>query len=84
MNGEAACGLAREAAGLSIGDAARKARISIAYLRQVERGGAPYRLARRLARLYGCSANVFIKRRQRQSEEVKLARHANGVNTTAN
>lgn len=51
---------ARIAAGLSVREAARRARISMAYLRRVERYGAPYALARRLAALYCCSITVFL------------------------
>ena len=54
--------LAREKAGLTPEAAAQQARISVGYLRQIERSGrdCSYRLATRLARLYGCSANVFL------------------------
>lgn len=52
---------AREAAALTLDVAARKARVSVSYLRRIERhGGATYALAMRLARLYGCSAHVFL------------------------
>jgi len=55
--------LAREAAGLSLEEAAKRARVCVAYLRAIERhGGASYGLAVRLSRLYGCSANVFLYR----------------------
>ena len=52
--------VARENAGLSLIEAARRARVSPSYLRQVERHGASYVLARRLAMLYGCSLNTFL------------------------
>lgn len=52
---------AREAARLTVEQAARQVRICPAYLRRIERhGGATYALAMRLARLYGCSANLFL------------------------
>lgn len=52
---------ARNRAGLSLEDAARRARICVSYLRRVERSGdCSYVLAMRLARLYRCSANVFL------------------------
>lgn len=52
---------ARDRAGLTLEDAARRARIGVSYLRQVERSGdCSYVLAMRLARLYRCSANVFL------------------------
>jgi len=52
---------AREAAGLTLDQAAKQARICSSYLRAVERrGGASYVLAMSLTRIYGCSANVFI------------------------
>ena len=56
-------GAAREArldAGLSLAEAARRARVSPAYLRRVEREGAPYVLARRLASLYTCRIDLFL------------------------
>lgn len=54
---------ARNRAGLTIEDAAQKARVCTQYLRGIERGRGTYcsyPLALRLARLYGCSANVFL------------------------
>jgi hypothetical protein len=52
---------ARSRAGLTIEDAARQARVCVAYLRRVERSGdCSYPLAMRLSRLYRCSANVFL------------------------
>ena len=55
---------ARLQAGLSLHDAARKARIGMDYLRQVERRGAPLHLARRLAAIYQCNLNVFLPMRR--------------------
>jgi predicted transcriptional regulator len=46
--------MARATAGLSLGEAAKCARISIPYLRQVEREGANYSLTSRLSAIYGC------------------------------
>lgn len=54
---------ARKAAGLSLREAARRARISEAYLRQIESKGAPYHLARRLAALYECRVDLFLPKR---------------------
>ncbi len=52
---------ARQAARLSVEQAARLARVCPAYLRRVERrGGASYPLARRLSRLYGCPISCFL------------------------
>lgn len=53
---------AREQAGLTIEEAARKARVCPAYIRRAEsgRGAVSYSLAMRLSRLYGCSANAFL------------------------
>lgn len=52
---------ARQDAGLSLQQAAKLARVCPAYLRRVEKhGDAPYVLAMRLARLYSCSANIFL------------------------
>src|SRR5579863_1246636 len=54
---------AREKAGLSVEEAAKRARVCVPYLRAVERrGGASYVLAMRLARLYRCSATIFLYR----------------------
>jgi hypothetical protein len=47
------------AAGLSLADAARQARISPAYFRRLARHGAPYGTAIRLARVLGCSVESF-------------------------
>ena len=60
---------AREAAGLSLADAARRARVSPSYLRRIElHGGAPYVLAKRLCRIYRCSIHLFLPSSPRQSE----------------
>jgi len=50
----------REAAGLTLLDAARHAGVTPDYLRRIERQGqAPYVLAQKLARRYGCSSMIF-------------------------
>jgi hypothetical protein len=51
---------ARQEAGFSIAEAARRAAVSEGYLRRVERLGAPYLLARRLAGLYRCPVELFL------------------------
>ena len=52
---------ARERAGLTIEQAARKARISAAYLRKVERGGCDsFPLAERLSEILGCRIDLFL------------------------
>ena len=52
---------AREAAGFSLREAARRSRIHPRYLRRIEKGGgAPYVLAVRLAHMYGCSVGIFL------------------------
>jgi transcriptional regulator with XRE-family HTH domain len=55
--------LAREAAGLTLIEAGRRARVSPAYLGQLERTGRfPYHLAQRLLRIYGggCTLMSFL------------------------
>lgn len=53
--------LAREMAGLTIEEAARRARIGVQYLRQVERNGrASFTLAQRLCALYQCRLDIFL------------------------
>lgn len=57
---------ARHAAGLSVDKAARAVGISVGYLRQLESSGAaPYRISRRLAKVYGVSISMFIRGRQK-------------------
>jgi transcriptional regulator with XRE-family HTH domain len=51
---------AREAAGLDLRTAARRARVSSRYLAHVERHGAPFCLAERLAGLYQCRIDAFL------------------------
>ena len=52
---------AREAAGLSPEQAAKKARIGLAYLKRIERCGCDcYQLSLELARLYQCRVDLFI------------------------
>ncbi len=54
--------LARLQAGLSVREASRRTRYCEEAIRLAERGGgrASYRLATTLAKLYKCSANVFL------------------------
>lgn len=52
--------VAREAAGLTIEQAAKKAGLSPEYLRRLERRGAPFYTAERLAAIYGCRMDVFL------------------------
>lgn len=54
--------LARERAGITLSAAARRARVSERYLRGVERNGAEYALAVRLAGIYGCRIELFLGR----------------------
>lgn len=75
---------AREAESLSIEEIARRAEISVEYLKRIENGIAngggcsiSYPLALRLARLYRQSANVFLTKgqsgdRQRTQRKRKL------------
>jgi transcriptional regulator with XRE-family HTH domain len=51
---------ARESVGLTLEAAARRARVTPDYLRRVERHGASYVLARRLAALYNCPIDAFL------------------------
>lgn len=60
--------MARESRGLSLREAARRAGICEAYLRRVERQGAPYHLARRLAHLYQCPIQVFLPTKPTRKE----------------
>lgn len=53
--------LAREKAGLTVEEAAEKARVGVQYLRQVERNGrASFALAQRLCALYQCRLDIFL------------------------
>ena len=53
--------LAREMAGLTVEEAAKKARVGVQYLRQVERNGrASFALAQRLCALYRCRLDIFL------------------------
>lgn len=51
---------ARITAGLTLGEAARRARICVTYLRRVENHGAPYCLALRLSHIYECPIDAFL------------------------
>ena len=53
---------AREQVGLSIDQAAKKLRISVRYLQQIEHHGSPsYSTALRVSALYHCPADIFLK-----------------------
>jgi len=52
--------LARETVGLTLEQAAKRARITPQYLMQVERKGASFSLAQRLSRLYDCRIDFFL------------------------
>lgn len=53
--------LSRELSGLTIEQAARRARVGSAYLRGIERqGGAGYYLAQRLSAIYQCRIEIFL------------------------
>lgn len=51
---------ARVAAGLTLEEAARRARVCVAYVRRAERQIAPYTLALRLSHIYGCRIDTFL------------------------
>ncbi|MEN6415837.1 MAG: helix-turn-helix transcriptional regulator [Armatimonadota bacterium] len=51
---------ARLAAGLTLEEAAKRARVCVAYLRSVEREGASFVLATRLSRIYNCGMDEFL------------------------
>src|SRR5579872_7232393 len=75
---------ARQTAGLNLEEAAKKAQICPAYLRAVERrGGASYVLAMRLARLYGCSANVFLYSKGSETPERTASRQRRSLTKTS-
>lgn len=72
---------AREAAGLTLEAAAKRARVSPAYLRKLEAGGQySYVLAVRLSRIYGASGTAFISRGRRAGEEEQQG--ASGAEST--
>jgi hypothetical protein len=54
---------AREKVGLTLEQAAKKARVGVAYLRYVERHGCSFVLAERLSRIYACNIDVFLPTR---------------------
>lgn len=61
MKTSTAAQYARESAGLTLDQAAKRARVGRSYLRAIElHGGASYVLAMRLSHLYHCSIHVFI------------------------
>ncbi len=51
---------AREAAGLTLLQVAKRAHITPGYLAAVERDGGCYSLAERLSRIYGCRMDDFL------------------------
>lgn len=56
---------ARQAAGLTLEEAARLARVGQIYLRRIEKhGGASWVLCRRLSRLYGAPLDVFVYKKE--------------------
>ncbi len=57
---------ARETAGLTVGEAARRARVSEDYLLRAERRGCSLVLAERLSALYGCSLSLFTPKPTKQ------------------
>jgi transcriptional regulator with XRE-family HTH domain len=65
---------AREAAHLTLEQAARKARVSTNYLKRYERagGGCTLALAIRLSRIYGCPEWAFLKLRDTQAIPVEI------------
>lgn len=74
---------ARERSGLSLEEAAIRARVSPGYLRRVEaRGGASYPLARRLAAAYGCRIDAFLPVGRARSEGPAAAKGKRGALAT--
>lgn len=59
---------ARQKAGLTLQEAADRARVCVDYLRRLEKlGGFSWPLAQRLARVYGCGPEIFLTRSGRQT-----------------
>ena len=57
--------VARVNAKMTVEEASRRARISAAYLRRIERGvGAPYALALRLSHIYATPMDRFLRTRK--------------------
>lgn len=53
--------LARQRAGFTLAQAAKRARVGERYLRRIElHGNASFALARRLARIYRCPIDLFL------------------------
>jgi len=52
--------LAREAAGLTVKQLAKRARRHPRYIRELELHGAPYATAEKLSRILGCSIDVYL------------------------
>ncbi|NLB94734.1 MAG: helix-turn-helix transcriptional regulator [Armatimonadetes bacterium] len=55
---------ARKAAGMTLETAAKRARVSPRYLAAREVSGPPVVLIRRLATVYGCSLDDFVRLRE--------------------
>ena len=73
---------ARIAAGLTLEEGARRARVSVAHLRRVEKHGAPYCLALRLSHFYGCRIDTFLNIGGRRNPKVpRSRRNASGDDT---
>jgi transcriptional regulator with XRE-family HTH domain len=63
---------ARITAGLTLEAAAKRARITPQYLRQIEQANnAPYHTARRLAAIYGAPIQVFLPTAERTETMMK-------------
>lgn len=61
---------ARQAAGLTLEEAARLARVGQPYLRRIECcGGASWVLSRRLARLYSTPIDTFVYKKERRQRK---------------
>jgi transcriptional regulator with XRE-family HTH domain len=66
---------ARERAGMDVGAAAKRVRVSVDYLRRIESGtGASFVLGQRLAALYGCPLDVFLCRKSKRKGDSKKGR----------
>src|SRR6201999_3918243 len=80
---ETACPMvrAREAAGLTLEQAAKKARVSKGYLKRFEGrgGGPPEVLAKRLRGIYKCPIDVFLPTGGRIAARLKSTKGGQGV-----
>jgi transcriptional regulator with XRE-family HTH domain len=60
---------ARTSNGLTLLDASKRIGVSVSHLRRIEAGGlVSFRLARRLAALYGIPAMIFVQNRSGRSK----------------